>query len=292
MTSTVAAASLSAIPLVLLVAIAVVTISFGVSYAIADLTVHRRFVERAARFKAAAGHQPDAVVTEDDLRDLPEPMARHLRFSGALGKKRISALRLTHSGRFKPGVNRAWMPIHGEYYLTTKSPSFFWYGKIHMAAGVTAVALDSYADGAGRMLVKAMSLVTIVDERSTQISQSALGRCIAELATMTPTFFLDRDHVVCVQTGPDHVRCTLTDGALSTDADLVINADGALDRIVVMRYFDRGDGRATLERFTGTSSRPRTYAGRVLNSKMDGVWNLHEGDFHYVSFEVDAAAFE
>lgn len=50
------------------------------------------------------------------------------------------------------------------------------------------------------------------------------------------------------------------DGAFSTDADLVINADGSLDRIVVMRYFDRG-ARATLERFTGKALAPRATPG-------------------------------
>ena len=59
-----------------------------------------------------------------------------------------------------------------------------------------------------------------------------------------------------------------------------------------MRYFDRGDGQATLERFTGTGSGHRDFGGRVLASKMDGFWNLHEGDLHYVSFDIDAVEYE
>ena len=72
---------------------------------------------------------------------------------------------------------------------------------------------------------------------------------------------------------------------------MIVHADGSLDRIVVMRYFDRGRGRATLERFTGTSSRPRNYGGLVLGSRLDGFWNLPEGDLHYVSFEVESIEF-
>jgi hypothetical protein len=184
------------------------------------------------------------------------------------------------------------MPIQGEYYVTTRQPTFAWYGKLRMAPGITAVALDSFTNGRGRMLVRLMSAFTVTDGQSEQVSRSAFGRCVVELAVMAPTFFLDRDRVKYAQTGPDTVRCTVTDGRFSTDADVVVNGDGSLDRIVVMRYFDRGNGLATLERFTGKSSQPKSYAGITLGSRMDGSWNLHESDFHYVSFDVDSVEFQ
>jgi hypothetical protein len=257
----------------------------------ADRTFRKAFRERAARLRAYAGSPSDAPVTEAEFQDLPEPMARYIRFSGAVGKKRISALHLRHSGRFKTAADKPWMPIRGEYFITATKPSFAWYGRLHVAPGVHVAAVDSYGDGRGRMLVKAMSLFRIADDQSEQVSRSAFGRCVAEL-TMAPTFFLDRQYVRCTQTGLDQVRCTVTDARFSTDAELFINQDGSLDRVVVMRYFDRGHGAATLERFTGKSSRPRMFHGRTLSSQIDGVWNLPEGDLHYVSFELDRVEFE
>jgi hypothetical protein len=171
---------------ILVVGIALVATAV-MGLALADRAAHERFLSRAARIKAEAGVQDDAPVTEQDLGELPEPMALFMRFSGVLGKKRIGSLRLRHSGRFKPGANRLWMPIRGEYFLTTRSPSFMSYGKVRLVPGITVVAFDSYADGCGRMLVKALSVCTIVDDRSRQVSQSTFGRCVAEL-TMAPTW--------------------------------------------------------------------------------------------------------
>jgi uncharacterized protein DUF6544 len=266
-------------------------VAAGCGLTLARKSFRSKFLESAARFKAASGAQDDAPVTEDDLRGLPEPMARHLRFAGALGKKRISALHLVHSGQFKTGANKAWLPILGEYFITTKKPSFAWFGRVRVAPGVDVVAFDSYFDGSGRMIVKAVSLFPIVDDHSAQVCQSAFGRCVAEL-TMAPTFFLDHGRVRCSQTGPDQVSCTVTDDRFSTDAELFINPDGSLDRVVVMRHFDRGGGKTSLERFTGKSSRPQMFDGRLLASKFDGIWNLAEGDLHYVSFDVDRVEFE
>ena len=262
------------------------------AFVFADRRLHGSFVAGAARIRAAAGTQPGTLVTEQDLKDLPEPIARYLRWSGTLGKKRISAVHLRHSGTFRLERDKPWMPIQGEYQVTTRPPTFTWYGKLRMAPGITAVALDSFTNGRGRMLVRLMSAFTITDDQSEQVSHSAFGRCIVELAVMAPTFFLDRDRVRYAQTGPDTVRCTVTDGRFSTDADLVVNSDGSLDRILVQRYFDRGNGLATLERFTGKSSQPKSYAGIMLGSRMDGSWNLREGDFHYVSFDVDSVEFQ
>jgi len=277
-----------AIIIIVIVAVAAVVAAF----AFADSRLYASFIAGAARIRAAIGTQPDSLVTEQDLIELPEPMARYLRWSGVLGKKRISAVHLRHSGTFKLERDRPWMPIQGEYYVTTTQPTFVWYGKLRMAPGITTVALDSYANGRGRMLVRLMSAFTITDDTSEQVSHSAFGRCVVELAATAPTFFLDRDRVKCAQTGPDTVQCTVTDGRFSADANLVVNRDGSLDRIVVKRYFDRGSGLATLERFTGKISQPKSYAGIMLGSRMDGSWNLQEGDFHYVSFDVDSVEFQ
>ncbi len=73
---------------------------------------------------------------------------------------------------------------------------------------------------------------------------------------------------------------------------MFINPDGSLDRIVVGRYYDRGNGKATLERFTAKASAPKVFGGLRLATKLDGAWNLPEGDLHYVAFEVERAVFE
>jgi hypothetical protein len=256
--------------------------------AFADRILYYSFQKRATQVKVAAGKQDDVIVTETDLSGLPEPLVRYLRFSGVVGKKKISSIRLVHFGEFKPGADMSWAPIRGEYSLTTKKPSFTWYGKISIAPGLSVIAIDSYFAGKGRMQVKALSIFPIVDARSQETAQSAFGRCAAELLSMAPSFALERDFLRCAQTGPDQVRCKVTDGGLSADADLFVNADGSLDRVVVMRYFDRGNGKSTLERFTGKGSSVRSFAGLRLASRFDGYWNLTEGDLHYVAFTVDS----
>jgi hypothetical protein len=252
---------------------------------------HRRFLREAAAAVAAAGRHPGTPVMEEDLRGVPEPVARWIRWSGALGRPRVSVLRMSHGGRFKASPRRPWMVIHGEYVITTHRPSFTWYGRMAIAPGLHAAAIDEYRDGRGRMLVRALSAITMVDARSGATDASAFGRCVAELS-MTPTFFLDRERVRWTEAGPGHARGEVADGALSTPIDLYVREDGALDRVEVLRWFDRGGGRATLERFVGRASGEGTWGGRRLPARFDGVWRLPEGELHYVAFDVEQATFE
>jgi hypothetical protein len=274
--------------LLLILSTVAVVVAF---FALMEQAFYRRFRTRALEVRAAAGRQSETVISEQDLGDLPEPMARYLRFSGLLGKKRISTARLLHSGKFKPGLDKPWMPIRGEYYLTTKKPSFSWYGKLTMAPGLHAAAFDSYFDGHGAMVVKALSTLTIVDLPSRELDLSAFGRCVTEM-TMTPSFFLDRNFVVCSQTGTNQMQCEIKDGPFATKAKFVVGPEGSLEQVTVDRYYDRGNGQMTLEKFTGKASNSRSFGGLVLPSKFDGYWNLPEGDHHYVSFDVDSVEYE
>src|SRR5688572_1761919 len=105
----------------LIVAIgAVAVVIVGVAWA--QKALYANFLELGARSKAAAGAQADAVVTEEDLGNLPEPMARYMRFSGVLGKKRISSAHIIHSGQFKPSAKLGWKRVDGEYFITTRQP--------------------------------------------------------------------------------------------------------------------------------------------------------------------------
>jgi len=157
------------------------------SVLIADRSFHRRFEREAGAAIARAGRQGAAVVTEEDLRAVPEPIARWIRWSGAVGKRGVSFVHVVHGGRFKSEAARPWMPIRGEYVVTTKIPSFHWYGRMRIAPGVNVVAIDSYLDGHGRMLVRALSAFPIADARSPETASPAAAA--APRARPTP-----RDH--------------------------------------------------------------------------------------------------
>jgi len=251
---------------------------------------YNKFRKQANQIIIEAGRQDPNLITEEDLATLPIPIARYIRFSGLIGLKKISTMRIVHSGSFKPGVNKKFMPVKGEYSLTTKKPSFSWFGKVAMVPGLTFSAFDSYFNGHGRMTVKLLSTFKIVDVDSKEIGLSAFGRCVAEM-TLVPSFFLDNEKVKWLSSDSSKAECQITDLDLITNAQLYFNKNGSLDIIVVDRYFDRDNGEATLEKFTAKGQDIKDFSGLKLGSVVDGYWNLKEGDLHYVHFIIEKVEF-
>jgi hypothetical protein len=274
--------------ILVIVTIIVVTI---VVVSAADRIFYKEFTDKAAEIKAAAGQFDSGKIMEEDLKHLPKPVAKYIRYCGLVGKERINYMHLTHTGSFRPGADKEMLPIEGEYYLTTYKPSFAWFGKIKMMPLITTTAFDSYFNGEGKMIVKLASIVKIVEAVSEETSRSALGRCFAEM-TMSPSFFLDDKRIHWSESDSTTATCIFTDNDKSTDAKLYFNKDHSLDKIVVNRYYSSADGKQTLEKFTGKCSAYRDFNGLKIATVYDGYWNLRSGDLHYVHFVINEVKYE
>lgn len=60
-----------------------------------------RFLREVARAGLPVGPGPDDVVTDGDVRRLPEPAQRYLRFMRVVGRPRDWSFRLEFTGRFR-----------------------------------------------------------------------------------------------------------------------------------------------------------------------------------------------
>ena len=56
------------------------------------------------------------LVTEHDLIDLPAPVQKYLRVTGALGKPQIHNFRAVFTGDFRNGLESPWMVFRSEQY--------------------------------------------------------------------------------------------------------------------------------------------------------------------------------
>ncbi|MEE9435557.1 MAG: DUF6544 family protein, partial [Candidatus Adiutricales bacterium] len=60
-----------------------------------------------------------AIITEEDLQGLPEPVQKYLRYAQIIGKERIVTVRLKQKGLFRTKPDQRWMDLEAEQYYTT-----------------------------------------------------------------------------------------------------------------------------------------------------------------------------
>ncbi len=272
-------------------AAAVLLLLAAVALVAADRLDHRRFLAEADAAIAASPRQPDAPVTEAELAALPAPVAAHLRACGVLGRPRTSVARVRHGGRFLASSEIGWRPIAGEYVLTTASPAFLWYGRIHMLPLVPVVARDGVALGRGRMLVKAFGAVPMADVRGPGMDQAGFDRLLAEL-TLVPTALLPGPHLRWEPVDDLSARASLSAGGLR--ASLVFRRDAATGETVLemQRGHQEGD-RIVPRTFRARASGEPLRAGAfTLRRRIQGSWLLPDGELPYVDFVLEEARFE
>jgi uncharacterized protein DUF6544 len=88
-----------------------------------------RLVRRDVQaLQARAAPARAGVVTEEMLTDLPEPVARYLRYTGVVGKPFAGTIQLHQKGKMRPPTGGPWMALDAEEHYSVQPPGFVWAG--------------------------------------------------------------------------------------------------------------------------------------------------------------------
>ena len=223
------------------------------------------------------------VVTEADIKGLPEPVQRYLRYSQIIGKEVIETVRLKQKGSMRMREGQKWMPLEAAEYYTTDPPGFIWHGSIEFAPFFPVKARDMLSEGEGAMLVKLLGLINIADASGPEMTQASLVRYLSE-AIWFPTAFLSD----CIQWEPidsNSAKATISVNELTASAVFYFNASGELENFIADRYRD-DNGQLVLEKWSTPITEYKEINGVRIPSKGDAVWNLSSGDFKYIEVEL------
>jgi hypothetical protein len=222
------------------------------------------------------------VITEEDIKGLPEPLQRYFRYTGVLGKENIIAVRLKQRGFFRQGY-RPWMPFEAEQYYTTDPPGFIWAVRMKALPFFSIKGRDMYYEGKGNMLIKLPPFIKIADARGDEINQGTLLRFLNEMMWF-PTAYLS-EYIQWEAIDSTSARATMSYGGVTASAIIYFNEKGEMTDFVARRYMSV-DGGYSLETWSTPIKEYREINGIRLPVKGEGVWKLSSGDFTYISLEV------
>ena len=236
-----------------------------------------------ALFTRAASTSEEALVTENMLGDLPEPVQRYLSYTGIVGKPFVSTARLEQKGSMYLGSKQGWVPLRAREHYTVQPPSFVWDATIHRGPLPIARGRDMYVGEKGSMLIKAGSLFTVVDDEGPEMDQGSMMRYLSEMIWF-PTAFLD-DKISFEPIDDESARVTLTDGGKSVSATMYFDEEGKVTDFVAKRY-RTVEGGYDLETWSAPVYEYGELAGLKLPLRGGAVWNLPEGDLKYADITI------
>ena len=207
---------------------------------------------------------------ESLVQDLPSPVQRYFRHTISPGAPIYCRVSLKMSGKIKAGQNSPWMRFTAAQILTPHR-GFVWKARAWKGPVFLEVT-DHYTQGTGHMRVALFGLVPIVNATGPDLSQSALGRLMAE-SILVPSSLLPQKGVTWEAEDSNHIKLTLiTEGEVAT-LNLAINDQGGLQQVVLERYGNQTDtGEWAYIPFGMQVDGERTVDGYTIPSQFEGGW--------------------
>lgn len=230
----------------------------------------------------AASPSPDNIITEEDIKVLPEPVQKYLRFTGTVGKERVQTVRLKQKGSFRQGDN-PWMPFTAAQYYTTNPPAFIWIANMKAFPLVSVQGRDMNSEGKGNMVIKIPPFLTIADARGQEIDQGTLVRYLNEIMWF-PSAYLS-DYISWEAIDSTRAKATITFGDKKVSAILYFDDKGRMVNFEAKRYYTDGDT-SSLETWTTPIKEYAYINGIRLPVNGEGVWKLESGGFPYIKVEI------
>jgi len=231
-------------------------------------------------FKNCKEIKPE-IVTEEDIKGLPEPVQRYLTHSQVIGKEKIRTVRLKQKGFIRTKPVKKWMPFDAEQYYTTDLPAFIWHASVKPFYLIRA--RDKFYEGKGNMLIKLLSLIEIADASGYEMDQGTLVRYLNEIMWF-PTAYLNNN----IQWEPidsNSARATISYKGVTASAVLYFDEKGDLTNFIAERYMDV-EGKFFKETWSTPISEYKEIKRIRIPIKGEGVWNLSSGDFSYIRLEI------
>ena len=226
-----------------------------------------------------------AVLSQQRIAGLPAPVRRWLVRSNAVGREIVRSARVMQEGALRTAPDGRWMPVTAEQRIITGRPAFIWIAEAAAAPGIHLAARDTYREGKGRMLIKALSLVPVADARGKEIDLNATVRYLSEIVWVPSSAVSD-----CLRwddAGPNAATATMTWGGVTASGLFTFDESGDLTEFRARRYYDR-EGRARLEDWV-IGIEPggyRVFEGVRIPTRFSVTWALKEGDFTWYRMTV------
>ena len=233
---------------------------------------------------ATAAPPRDGVVTEEMLRDLPEPARRYLTYAGVVGRPFVGTVRLTQTGQIQMTAGQPWFPLQAEQHFSVQPPGFVWEAVVPADVLPLLRGKDTFLDGTGRMLITAAGLLPIVDATGPELDQGEMLRFLSEMMWFPAAFLGENISFEPLDEGSAHV--SLTHAGRTVTGTIFVDQDGKLTRFEADRSYPGDGGNPSFQRWSTPVDEYGEFNGLRIPVRARAVWSLPAGDLEYIRITI------
>ncbi|WP_195336508.1 DUF6544 family protein [Paraclostridium bifermentans] len=220
-----------------------------------------------------ANKMPKSIITEDDLKVLPEVIQKYFIKNGYVGIESASIIKFDFKDvEFSMGVNKPNIKIDYTVYDFVKEPTRVALIDSKMF-GIPFEGIDICKDGKAKMKGTLAKNITLFNTKFDIIDSSYLSECM-----MHPSLAL-QENITYKQIDDYSVEATIRKNGRKTTGIFYFNENYEMTHFIDEKrlYSDTN----TYEKWSAVTSDYKVVNGVNRPTKFQAVWNFSEGDLVY-----------
>lgn len=135
--------------------------------------------------------QETSLLTEHDLMDLPAAVQKYIRFSGAVGKPKVTNFRVEFSGGIRRNAQSEWMQFQSDQYNFMHATTRHFFMKAIMKH-LPVAGYHFYNDGNAYMDIRLFSCFKIQYQNGAKMDVSETVTFFNDMCCMAPATLIDK----------------------------------------------------------------------------------------------------
>lgn len=228
---------------------------------------------------------PKKMLTEADIKDLPEPVQNYIRYAGCINKPIVHNFRIDFSGKIRSHEKKDWMPLTSEQYNFLKIPTRLFYLDATMK-GLPVAGFHCFKNGVAYMDIRLLSMFKVEYQSGAVMDTSETVTFFNDMCVMAPAALIDK-RIEWLEIVGNKVKASFTNKGITISAWLYFNEKGELVNFDSEDRSALGANGETLKLKWSTPLRDyKSINGYKLASYAEAVYTYPDGDFTYATFEL------
>lgn len=231
------------------------------------------------------GALDNSILTENDIKQLPQPVQKYIRYTGAIGKEKVKSFRSVGEGEFKINPKKNWVKAKSEQYNFISNPQRFYFMQLNMF-GLPVVGLHIYKDALATMKVKVAGLITVADAKGSKMNKAETVTVFNDMCLLAPATLIDQ-RIQWEQIDPLQVKAIFNNNGVKISAELFFNEKGEMINFISNDRYMTSSGESYQQAQWSTPVKDyQDFGGIRLASYGEAHWSLPEGDFCYGKINI------
>ncbi len=219
------------------------------------------------------------LLTETDIQDLPRPVQKYIRYSGALNQPKVKNVKIVFDGEMRSG-SRDWFTFKTVQYNFFDEPTRLFFMKANMF-GVVVPGYHRYQNKTATMQVKLFGLIPVVQVKGPEMNRAETVTVFNDMCLLVPASLIDK-RITWEPIDSLSAKAGFANGVNKISATLYFNGQGQLVNFISDDRSDVGDMKHY--RFSTPVKAYKNRHGRNMLSYGEAVWHYPEGEFVYGKF--------